>query len=37
MKIENSNGYGIAASDLEGNWDKNFKLELKKKAQKIVF
>jgi hypothetical protein len=36
MEIENANGYGIAISDLEGNWDDAFKSKLKETAQKIV-
>jgi hypothetical protein len=36
MDIKNTNGYGIAISDLESSWDDAFKLKLKKTAQKIV-
>ena len=36
MEIEQTNGYGIAISDLEGNWDDAFKSKLKKSAQKII-
>ncbi len=37
MEIEKTNGYGIAISDLEGNWDEAFKAKLKKTSQKIIF
>ncbi len=37
MEIEKTKGYGIALSDLEGNWDKDFKKKLKKTAQDVIF
>ncbi len=37
MKIEKTNGYGVAISDLESNWDDAFKSKLKKTSQKIIF
>jgi hypothetical protein len=37
MEIEKVNSYGIAVSDLEGNWDDAFKSKLKKTSQKVIF
>jgi hypothetical protein len=37
MEIEKTKGYGIALSDLEGNWDETFKAKLEEKSQKIIF
>jgi len=37
MEIEQTKGYGIAVSDLEGNWDDAFKTKLKNASQKIIF
>jgi nucleoside diphosphate kinase len=37
MDIEKTRGYGVAISDLEGNWDDAFKSKLKKTSQKIIF
>ena len=36
MDISKSTGYGIAASDVEGNWDPEFKLKIKTAGQRIV-
>ena len=37
MELEQTKGYGIAVSDLEGNWDEAFKAKLKKISQEIIF
>ena len=37
MEIEKTKGYGVAMSDLEGNWDETFKKKLKTTSQKIIF
>lgn len=36
MKVENLRGYGLAASDVEGQWDQSVKKRLRKTAQDIV-
>ena len=36
IKIENTRGYGVAFSDLEGSWDPAFKSKIKKISMKII-
>jgi hypothetical protein len=36
MDIKELKGYGLAVSDLEGNWSPEFKARIKKKSQKII-
>lgn len=36
IKIENTRGYGVAFSDLEGSWDAAFKSRIKKISMKII-
>lgn len=36
MEVQELRGYGVAASDAEGGWDKAFKAKIKRTAQEIV-
>jgi hypothetical protein len=36
IKIENTRGYGVALSDLEGSWDTAFKSKIRKISMKII-
>jgi len=36
IKIENTRGYGVAMSDIEGSWDPAFKSKIRKKSMNII-